>query len=194
MTHGSLFSGIGNLDAGFERAGIQTLWQVESNNWRREILAMRFPSTVHCSDVCEFKCSLPQVDIISGDPPSPLLSQFRRIVNTYWPGNVVLAAVPQIDLGAVLLWLRSLHYKTDWKPLGNRTWVVGSRFGRIYLPIASGGSATAITRLPQLPENLKNERHILAAIGDAVAEEQAEWIGRQITTSLQLEERKTVNA
>ena len=42
MTHGSLFSGIGGIDLGFEMAGIKTSWTCEIDEWCNEILKKRF--------------------------------------------------------------------------------------------------------------------------------------------------------
>ncbi len=50
-THGSLFAGIGGFDLGFERAGWQSLWQVELDYENRAVLADRFPRARQFSDV-----------------------------------------------------------------------------------------------------------------------------------------------
>jgi DNA (cytosine-5)-methyltransferase 1 len=51
MTHGSLFSGIGGIDLGFEWAGIETKWQVEIDPYCRELLGKRFPNAKQFEDV-----------------------------------------------------------------------------------------------------------------------------------------------
>lgn len=68
MTHGSLFTGIGGFDLGFERAGIETVWQVEINPFCRKVLERHWPNVQRFSDIKECR-ELPQVDIISGGFP-----------------------------------------------------------------------------------------------------------------------------
>ena len=70
MKHGSLFSGIGGIDLGFEMAGIETTWTCEIDDWCNELLQKRFPNATHYRDVQKIgKDNLEPVDIISGGFP-----------------------------------------------------------------------------------------------------------------------------
>ena len=52
VTIGSLFSGIGGLELGLERAGLgPVLWQVEKDPWCRTQLALRYPEAKQHDDV-----------------------------------------------------------------------------------------------------------------------------------------------
>ena len=70
MKHGSLFSGIGGIDLGFEMAGIKTAWTCEIDDWCNKLLQKRFPNAIHHRDVQKIgKNNLESVDIISGGFP-----------------------------------------------------------------------------------------------------------------------------
>lgn len=51
LTVGSLFAGIGGLDLGLERAGMQVKWQVEINPFRQQVLSRRWPGVKRYYDV-----------------------------------------------------------------------------------------------------------------------------------------------
>lgn len=80
MTHGSLFSGIGGFDLGFERAGIKTLWQVENDARCCEWLRHNFPGTALLGDIKDCgRHNLPWVDIVSaGVPCQPASTAGKR--------------------------------------------------------------------------------------------------------------------
>ena len=76
ITHGSLFTGIGGIDLGFEWAGIETKWQVEIDDYCQKLLSIRFPHTKKFTDVRKVGShNLEKVDIISGGFPCPAFSQ-----------------------------------------------------------------------------------------------------------------------
>lgn len=51
LTFGSLFSGIGGIDLGLERAGMRVLWQCEADPWRRAVLRSHWPAVPCYEDV-----------------------------------------------------------------------------------------------------------------------------------------------
>lgn len=74
FTFGSLFSGIGGIDLGLERAGMQCVWQVEKDEFCRKILAKHWPSIPQFDDICTFPPSKNnpkkyQCDLLAGGFP-----------------------------------------------------------------------------------------------------------------------------
>lgn len=68
MRIGSLFSGVGLLELGLERAGLgRVVWQCEIDAWCRAILARHWPAAERHQDVRSFKPST--VDIVCGGFP-----------------------------------------------------------------------------------------------------------------------------
>jgi len=51
MKVGSLFSGIGGFDKGFEDAGMETVWQVEKEPFCLKVLEKQFPKAKRASDI-----------------------------------------------------------------------------------------------------------------------------------------------
>lgn len=117
MTMGSLFAGIGGFDLGFERAGFQTVWQVEINEWARKVLAKNFPHAERYADIRECgRHNLKPVDVICGGFPcqdisnaglragiegerSGLWSEFARVINELQPKYVLIENVAALLSG-----------------------------------------------------------------------------------------------
>jgi len=146
---GSLFSGIGGFELGFERAGMRVSWQVEQDAYCRAVLARHFPDAVRFEDVREVGArELEPVDLICGGFPcqdlsaagrgaglagsrSGLWSEFARIVRELRPRYVVVENVPALltgkgkrwdrgPIGRVLGDLAEARYDAEWACLSAR--------------------------------------------------------------------------
>ena len=109
-TMGSLFSGIGGFDRGFERAGFRTVWQIEINPYCLKVLAKRFPEAKRYADIRDCGTfNLVPVDVICGGDPcqrnsnawrngtgaESTASDFIRIVEQLRP-RIVLRENPSV--------------------------------------------------------------------------------------------------
>jgi DNA (cytosine-5)-methyltransferase 1 len=67
LTVGSLFSGIGGLDLGLERAGMRVVWQCEIDEGASGILAEHWPHTPNLGDITKVDfTAVPPVDVLAG--------------------------------------------------------------------------------------------------------------------------------
>ena len=70
ITHGSLFSGIGGFDLAARNCGIETLWQIEIDEYCLKVLNKNFPNAKRYGDIKGVEGrKLKRVDIISGGFP-----------------------------------------------------------------------------------------------------------------------------
>ena len=112
MKIGSLFSGIGGLELGLERAGLgQTVWQVEIDPYCRAVLENHWPDVKRFKDVREIRADqLEKVEIVCGGFPcqdvsaagagigisgsrSGLWREFARLVEELRPSIVIIENV-----------------------------------------------------------------------------------------------------
>jgi DNA (cytosine-5)-methyltransferase 1 len=70
LTVGSLFSGIGGLDLGLERAGMDVIWQSEIDPYACKVLAKHWPEVVNHGNIKEINWgSVERPDVICGGYP-----------------------------------------------------------------------------------------------------------------------------
>lgn len=70
MKVGSLFSGIGGIELGFEREGFETAWFVEKDKFCQAVLRKHWPNVEIFEDVSEVDFArLPKVDVLTGGFP-----------------------------------------------------------------------------------------------------------------------------
>lgn len=75
LTYGSLFSGVGGFDLGFDRAGFRCLWQVEIDAAARSVLSRHWADVPKFTDVRDVGAhNLAPVDVITFGSPCQDLS------------------------------------------------------------------------------------------------------------------------
>jgi DNA (cytosine-5)-methyltransferase 1 len=138
LTFGSLFSGIGGLDLGLERAGMRCEWQVENNDFCQKVLAKHWPDVARHGDVRGVgKHNLSRPDCIAGGFPcqdisdagkkagidgerSGLWGEFSRIIREIRPRYIIVenvAALTHRGMGRVLGDLAKSRYDAEWQVL-----------------------------------------------------------------------------
>jgi DNA (cytosine-5)-methyltransferase 1 len=168
MKFGSLFSGVGGFDLGFERAGMKCEWQVEFDKNCQNILRKHWSETELFDDVRTVgKHNLKPVDVICGGFPcqdvsiagkraglagerSGLWSEFARIIDELEPNWVVIENVPGLlsshrgrDFATVIRWLAERGYGVAWRILDSQYFGVAQRRRRVFIvgSFGNGGAA-----------------------------------------------------
>lgn len=134
MTFGSLFSGIGGMDLGLERAGMTCRWQVEIDPFCNQVLEKHWPGVRRYGDIRTVTVTEPEhVDVVAGgfpcQPVSRAGSQLRqrddrwlwpeyfRLVRHLRPRVIIVENVPGLldgGMGDVLGALAEIRYSTEW--------------------------------------------------------------------------------
>jgi len=197
MTVGSLFSGIGGLDLGLERAGHRVLWQVESNAFCRRILAQHWPNVPCYGDITTLTGhDLAPVDLICGGFPCQPVSQagqrkgtdderwlwpeFARLIRVLRPRYALLENVPGLlttDDGHafqnILTDLAECGYDAEWDCLPAAAVGAPHLRYRVFLIAYLAADATINGRRPGRSRRSPSERsgkpeHTLQTLADTV--------------------------
>jgi DNA (cytosine-5)-methyltransferase 1 len=163
LTIGSLFSGVGGLDLGLERAGMKVLWQVEINRRCRAVLRRHWPDAQLYEDVRDVGSALAPVDLICGGFPcqdvsvagrraglagerTGLFHEFVRVARERAPRWLLLENVPGLlssnggrDMGTVLGALGKLGYGWTYRVLDLQHFGVPQRRRRVFIVGRLGG-------------------------------------------------------
>jgi len=133
---GSLFSGIGGIDLGFEREGFKTAWFVDVKPHARAIIAKRWAKATIYGDVTKIQWKeIEQVDILVGGFPCKDLSKlntkgkglqgkksglwrfYKRAIREIRPKYALIENVPTLinnGLSQILADLASIGYDAEW--------------------------------------------------------------------------------
>ena len=136
LTVGSLFSGIGGIDLGLERAGMTVRWQCEIDPYCRKVLKKHWPDVPCYEDVRNLPDDIERVDLICGGypcqpfsfagvrrgeaDPRHLWPAMRDCVRNLRPSYVFIENVPgHLSLGfdVVLSDLAALGFDAEWSLL-----------------------------------------------------------------------------
>ena len=162
LRHASFFSGVGGLDLGFERAGIETVSLCEFDPYASAVLAERFPDVPNLGDITKIKKEdIHDADIWSGGFPcqdlsvagarrgftegtrSSLAFTFLDLLAQRRPRWFVLENVPGLfssnggrDFSRLLREVVGLGYGVAWRTLDARHFGVAQRRRRVFIVAA----------------------------------------------------------
>ena len=167
LTVGSLFSGIGGLDLGLERAGMRVIWQSEIDPYACRVLKKHWPEVVNHGNIKEINWQeVERPDVICGGYPCQPFSQagkrrgeedprhlwpwVREAISELRPRYAILENVRgHLSLGglSVIGELASIGYDAEWRVVSAASVGANHRRDRVVIvayPNDSGSHRTEI--------------------------------------------------
>lgn len=166
----SFFAGIGGFDLGFERAGMETVWQCEKKPFCLDILEQHWPHVARVADIKEVQPhDIPEAEVWAGGFPcqdvslarmgprsglrgkqSGLFYDFAQLIAARRPPLVILENVAALlsshdgrDFAIVVRTLAELGYGVAWRVLDSRYFGVPQSRTRVFVVGYLGGAAGA---------------------------------------------------
>lgn len=166
----SFFAGIGGFDLGFDRAGIETVWQCEKKPFCLDILEQHWPEVPRANDITEvMPDDIPDSDIWTGGFPcqdvslarmgprsglrgrqSGLFYDFAQLIEARRPPLIVLENVAALlsshdgrDFAVILRTLADIGYGVAWRVLDSRHFGVPQSRTRVFIVGSLGGAESA---------------------------------------------------
>lgn len=166
----SFFAGIGGFDLGFERAGMETVYQVEKKQFCLDILEKHWPDVARETDIRKVNShDIPDAEVWAGGFPcqdvslarmgprkglrgsqSGLFYDFAELIGECRPQLVVLENVAALlsshggrDFATVLRTLVDIGYGVAWRVLDSRHFGVPQSRTRVFVVGSLGGPASA---------------------------------------------------
>lgn len=195
-TFGSLFSGIGGMDLGLERAGMRCAWQVEIDEYARRVLTKHWPDVPKFTDVRTVgKHNLTAVDVIAGGFPcqdispigtrrglqgerSGLWGEYFRIICEIRPSIVLVENSSDLlirGFDTVLRDLASRGYNAEWQVLSACAFGFPHPRKRLFILAYTDG----------IRHPASNNKEVLSSAGDEQQWEKNNQLRASISQSLQ---------
>jgi len=185
MTVGSLFSGIGGLDLGLERAGMEVIWQSEIDPYACRVLSKHWKEVPNHGNIKEINWGdIVQPDIICGgypcqpfsiagnrngtDDPRHLWPWVREAISILRPRYAILENVRghvSLGLDVVLREMASIGYDAEWQIVSAASVGAPHRRDRVVIvayPIGELAHTNNIGRIHGQPQIFTAERWINA--------------------------------
>jgi DNA (cytosine-5)-methyltransferase 1 len=166
----SFFAGIGGFDLGFDRAGMETVWQCEKKSFCLDILEQHWPLVPRSTDIQEVDANdIPDAEIWAGGFPcqdvslarmgprsglrgkqSGLFYDFAELISARRPPLIILENVAALlsshngrDFAVIVRTLAELGYGVAWRVLDSRYFGIPQSRTRVFIVGSLGGPASA---------------------------------------------------
>lgn len=185
MRVGSVFSGIGGFDLGFENAGMTCVWQCEIDKDASKVLKNHWPNVPNIGDVRYVtRNTVEPIDVLCGGFPCQDLSiagkreglagkrsglwfEFERIIGELSPRTVIIENVPGLlsshqgrDFATILSGLVKFGYGVCWRVLDAQFFGVPQRRRRVFVvgSLGDGRAAEVLFECESLSGNPPTRR------------------------------------